>query len=141
MKQTTFTPEIDSLLTSCDLPVKDLTNNESVLFFTERSNDQLTGVVGIEKYSTIGLLRSLAVTPTHRGKGLGRKLVRHTEKMAAEMEIHSLWLLTDTAADFFETLEYETANRSIAPEAIWQSTQFRDLCPDSAVLMTKDILP
>lgn len=141
MNQTTFTPEIYSLLTSCDLPVKDLTDNESVLFFEERTNSQLAGVVGIEPFGNCGLLRSLAVSPTHRGRGLGRKLVRDSEKKAAEMGIHSLWLLTDTAAEFFETLKYETADRSTAPESIKQSTQFRDLCPDSAVLMAKDILP
>ena len=44
-----------------------------VLVATERG--ALVGVVGLERYETNGLLRSLAVDPQHRSRGLGARLV------------------------------------------------------------------
>ena len=37
---------------------------------------QILGVVGLECYGDVGLLRSLAVSPEVRGRGLGVKLVQ-----------------------------------------------------------------
>lgn len=122
----------------CKLPVGDLNGDASVLFFEEWMHGELAGVVGIEVFDDTGLLRSLAVTPSYRGYGLGARLVRRAETQAAEIGIRTLWLLTDSAAEFFELLDYERAERSSAPEEIRQSAQFRDLCPDSAVLMRKE---
>ena len=51
--------------------------------------------------------------------------------------IQSLWLLTETAAGYFEKLGYESIPRSAAPESIQQPAQFKDLCPASAALTTK----
>lgn len=132
-----FSSQIQNLLNTCKLSVQDLIGNDSVLFFEEWIDSELAGVAGIEDFGEIGLLRSLAVSKQYRGNGLGRKLVRHVEDQAAEMEIHSLWLLTDSAAGFFVTLGYERANRSAAPDPIRQSSQFSNLCPASAVLMHK----
>lgn len=128
---------IQNLLNTCKLPVQDLIGNDSVLFFEEWIDSELAGVAGIEDFGDIGLLRSLAVSKQYRGNGLGRTLVCHVENQVAEMGIHSLWLLTDSAAGFFVTLGYERANRSAAPDLIRQSSQFSDLCPASAVLMYK----
>ncbi len=37
---------------------------------------ELVAVAGLELYSTIGLLRSIAVIPEYRHSGLGRGLIR-----------------------------------------------------------------
>ncbi|NBC25547.1 MAG: GNAT family N-acetyltransferase [Bacteroidetes bacterium] len=138
MKHTRYNSEIGSLLKYCKLPVEDLTGDASVLFLEEWAQGELAGVVGIEVFDDAGLLRSLAVRPSYRGYGLGTRLVHRAEAQAAEIGIRTLWLLTDSAAEFFELLDYERAERSSAPEEIKQSAQFRDLCPESAVLMRKE---
>lgn len=139
MDQTTFIPEIGSLLETCGLPVQDLSGNESVVIFSQRINGDLAGVVGIEVFGENGLLRSLAVAEEQRGNGLGYSLVAHAETWATETSIQSLWLLTESAAEFFKAIGYVRKERSEAPETIQKSAQFRDLCPVSAVLMKKNL--
>ena len=129
--------EAKSLLRQCNLPVRDLSGNKRINLFDKIKKGDPVGIVGIEIYGNTGLLRSLAVAENQRGNGLGQRLVEHAEECAAQSGIQSLWLLTETALGFFEKLSYISTERSAAPMAIRQSTQLKDLCPASAVLMTK----
>ena len=139
MQKIFLTSEAKALLRQCNLPFKDLPGNKWINLFGALQEDELIGIIGIEVYGKTGLLRSLAVAEEQRGYGLGRGLVTHAEEWAAESGIQSLWLLTETASAFFEKLGYTSTPRSSAPESIRQSAQFKDLCPASAVLMTKTI--
>jgi amino-acid N-acetyltransferase len=49
--------------------------------------------------------------------------------------IRDLWLLTTSAEAFFAKHGFEKADRSAAPPAIAETSQFRDLCPATAALM------
>jgi N-acetylglutamate synthase-like GNAT family acetyltransferase len=51
--------------------------------------------------------------------------------------VATLFLPTETAADFFLHLGYETIPRSEAPAEIVGTSQFACLCPASATLMRK----
>ena len=95
------------------------------------------GVVGVEVYGSVGLLRSLAVEPSHRKSGLGVSLVSNAETWAAEQGVETLYLLTTTAAQFFARRGYEAVPRSEAPAAIAATAQFSDLCPASSTFMRK----
>lgn len=129
--------EVESLLIEVGLPVSDLTSSPSLNFLGLREGGRLVGVVGIEIYGSVGLLRSLAVTPARRHAGLGLGLVSSAESWAAERGINTLCLLTTTAADFFARLGYEVIPRSEAPAAIAATAQFADLCPVSSTFMRK----
>ena len=98
-------------------------------------------VCGLECYGADGLLRSLAVDPAYRGRGLGHLLVRRAETEAARQGATALFLLTTTAADFFARLGYESIPRAQAPAAIAQTTQFSSLCPASSAFMRKRLTP
>jgi len=54
--------------------------------------------------------------------------------------VDELWLLTIDADAFFVSLGYETRERSEAPEAIRNTEEFSGLCPEDAVLMSKQLL-
>lgn len=95
------------------------------------------GVVGLELFPGVALLRSLAVAPARRGLGLGKVLVRAAEDHARSAGALEVYLLTETAAEFFASLGYRVADRSSAPQAIRGTRQFSDLCPASAIFMTK----
>jgi len=64
---------IGSLLVDANLPTTDL-GRTGQLFVVARSAGTVIGCVGLETYGEAGLLRSLAVTPGHRGEGLTRAL-------------------------------------------------------------------
>lgn len=133
--------EILPLLEQCGLPVADIAPGPRQEFFGIRGADSLNGLVGIERYGAVGLLRSLAVRPDRRGQGLGQQLVACAEQYAASRGVSSLFLLTTSAADFFAQLGYDRAIRDEAPPAIRESTQFSGVCPASSTFMSKQLSP
>ena len=87
----------------------------------------------------IALVRSIAVSDSSKGRGLGKEIISSLEKIARDKKITSLYLLTTTAAEFFHKLGYSQLKREQAPAEIKNSTEFRDVCPSSATLMHKEL--
>lgn len=135
IKPIVFSPQVAQLLRDCHLKSDDVTPLTFFLGYSD--NHQLLGVVGLDVCDGVGLLRSLAVQPEARGRGLAVALVRQIELYAQTQSISKVYLLTNTAADFFAHQGYQTMARLDAPAAIQSTTQFSSLCPDSAVLMFK----
>jgi len=129
--------EVEALLTGADLPVSDLSSRGDLDLLGIRDGGRLVGVVGIEVYGNVGMLRSLAVEPARRNTGLGVRLVSDAETRAAEQGVKTLYLLTTTAARFFAKHGYVAVPRSEAPAAIAATAQFSDLCPASSTFMRK----
>lgn len=127
------------LLTSAGLPVADLTPDSPTEFLVARHASRVVGVVGLERFGEVGLLRSLAVSAEHQRQGLGRALTRALEERAALTGIDSLVLLTETARNFFQRYGYEVIARTAAPASVQASSEFRTLCPESAVCMRKHL--
>lgn len=133
--------EVLPLLAECALPVADISALSPIQFFGVRDGAVLVAVVGLELYPPFGLLRSLAVAPTFRGRGLARELVAFAESFAATQGIESLFLLTTTAEGFFLRLGYVPASRGAAPQAIQATSQFSGLCPSSSAFLSKRVAP
>lgn len=130
-------PEVEALLAAANLPVSDLREARGLRLFGARKNGRLIGVVGVEVYGAVGLLRSLAVADAHRAAGYGRALACHAEAWAFQQGVKALYLLTATAAGFFAELGYQAIPRSEAPPVIAATSQFVSLCPASAIFMRK----
>ena len=132
--------ELEHLLANEGLPITDLRNtNSTQLFEGHDAQDKLCGMIGVEVYPGTALLRSLVVTHDNRGSGYGEQLVKFAETWAQEQGVKTLYLLTTTAERFFSRLGYTNADRNSAPKAIAQSSQFSELCPQSAALMCKSL--
>ncbi len=97
------------------------------------------GMIGLEKFGNVGLLRSLVVNEAGRGAGLGARLVTELELRARSEHIDELWLLTIDADPFFAQHGYVVAERDDAPNAIRNTAEFSTLCPGDAVLMCKHL--
>ena len=139
IEQPSSLDELFPLLTDCDLPVSDIDAASPPQFFGIRDAGSLVAVIGLEQFQSVGLLRSLAVTPSHRGRGLARALVDHVESFAASHGIESLFLLTPTAETFFLKLGYRSASRQEAPRSIQATSQFSGLCPSSSAFLCKGL--
>jgi amino-acid N-acetyltransferase len=131
--------DIRTLLQSAQLPTEDLHPSTGIHFWVVRSGQQLVGAIGLERFGNAALLRSLVVDAAHRGSGVGAELVRALEREAASSGVEQLVLLTQTAQSFFERAGYRITDRAHAPEAVRASTEFKSLCPASAVCMTKSL--
>lgn len=125
------------LLSRSALPTSDINQTDSIYFFGCHQNGRLIGSVGIEICKKSAMLRSLATHEEVRNTGLGRALVEHAELNASLRGVGAIYLLTTTAAVFFERLGYEQLFREQAPDAIKKTPQFTDLCPASSFLMRK----
>lgn len=131
--------EVRRLLTESDLPTSDLTPEHLNHFFGCGPRQKPQGVVGLQIYGSVALLRSLAVAAGTRRRGCGKALVAEAERYAQACGVERLYLLTITAEKFFERLGYTHAVRETAPEAIRSTHEFLGLCPSTSAFMVKEL--
>jgi arsenate reductase len=127
-------PAIRALLTSLGLPAQDV-GGPAQSFLVVCEGEALAGCVGLERCGEDALLRSLAVVPRLQGAGLGRALRAQAVEAARAQGLRTLYLLTTTAAPFFERAGFARVDRAAAPAPIAASPEFSALCPASAVCM------
>lgn len=100
-----------------------------------RDGDRIVGSAALELYGASALLRSVAVEAGRRGQGLGRQLTQAALALAHGRGVQRVYLLTETAADFFAGLGFAPLDRQAVDPAVQQSIEFRGACPASAVCM------
>lgn len=129
--------EVIALLQHVGLPTQDLADPEAASFCGMWEGDQLCGVVAIEPYNRVGLLRSLAVSPPFRGRGQGGVLVGMAEDIARHAGVDELYLLTVSSSALFERCGFTHVARDDVPAAIRETEQFSILCPSTCAVMRK----
>jgi amino-acid N-acetyltransferase len=129
-------PAIAALLCAADLPHEDIAPHLGH-FLVARQGGAIVGAVGLEVYAPDGLLRSLVVAPSFRGRGLGDELVRRLEQAAADWGVERFWLLTTTAEAFFARRGFRVTPRADAPAEIAATHEFKSLCPSTAICMAR----
>ena len=129
-------PAVEALLSAANLPLA----GAAEAFETgvvARDGGAVVGAAGVERYGPAGLLRSVIVAPDRRGAGLGRDLVAAAEDLARREGIRDLYLLTETAIDWFPRLGYSVVPRGEAAAAVGASLEFTTACPESAIAMRR----
>jgi len=131
-------PDIEHLLDACGLPASDVVPHPSN-FLLAKAGADLAGVIGLEPAGRFGLLRSLAVAPAFRNRGIAGALRARVEQQAAEQGIRALYLLTTSAEGFFSASGFTRVGRDAVPEGIRSTREFSSLCPESAIVMVKPL--
>lgn len=132
-------PKIRQVLSSCGLPHEDIAPEHLHHFWILKEKKQIIGVIGLQVLRPFALLRSLAVDPLFRNRGLGSQLTQQAEKYADSLNIQGLYLLTTTAEGFFAKRGYQKVPRETIPNQIQGTAEFRSMCPVTAVCMMKFI--
>ena len=139
---------VESLLADAELPLAGAREHLRDFIVAEGAAATLLGCAALEQYAgdpagvtagaarVSGLLRSLAVAPAARGLGLGASLVESLLSAARAQGLADVTLLTTTAADYFPRFGFRQIAREAAPLAVRESIEFREACPESAVVMT-----
>lgn len=127
---------VEGVLREAGLPTAGLRDEAARLFLAMIQGERV-GVGGFEQYGESGLLRSIAVEPSHRGEGYGSEMVEAIESEASTAGLRRLVLLTTDADPFFRALDYEPAEWSAQPAAIRETSALAAACPDSAVCLEK----
>lgn len=126
---------VQALLQAVGLPIEGLTDAFPEGYALIREGSALLGVAGIEVYADVALLRSVAVAPVQRSRGLGRVLVADRLRAARQRRLSCVYLLTTTASDFFQCLGFAKVERAAAAAQIQQSREFTSICPASAICL------
>jgi amino-acid N-acetyltransferase len=128
----------EELLSESDLPLEGVADNFAD-FLVAEDRGRIIGAIGLERFGSIGLLRSAVVAPEHRAAGVGHQLVERMIERAVEDGIGELYLLTTTAEKYFPRFGFVPTTRAAVPDAVKESAEFQGACPDTAVVMTRRI--
>lgn len=98
---------------------------------------KLVAVAGLEVCCDNALLRSVAVQPEWRSRGVAQALIRRIVCEAESRSLRALYLLTMTAEHYFPRFGFERVAREAVPQEIAETLEFKSACPASAVAMVK----
>ena len=125
---------VEALLTANDLPIDGVAEALGA-FLVAEAEGVIVGTVGMEYRGNYGLLRSTAVAPNWRGRGIARQLVERIVAEAEQRGILALYLLTTTAETYFPSFGFGVVARTTVPEEIQNTGEFQGTCPASATVM------
>lgn len=135
-----YLASVQALLRKGHLPYVDLTDAHMADFLLARdAGGTLKGCVGLERFGTAGLLRSLAVEASTRGTGVGQLLLNRLLAHASATGLLQVYLLTTTAETFFTSRGFTPCSRANAPADMQRSAEFASLCPASATCLFLDL--
>lgn len=129
---------VAAMLAANDLPNEDVRSKPEA-FYLGVADGEVVGIGGLERFGSAGLLRSVVVTEGARGRGYGSAICDELERLAAQEGVDTLYLLTTTAAGFFRGRGYEEVDRAAAPASIRETSEFAELCPESAVCLRTEL--
>ena len=129
---------IATLLVDNHLPVEGLQEHLDTTLVV-RQDDVIIACAALEFYEPYALLRSVCVDSSHQGQGLGHQLTNACLEMAAQHKIDKVFLLTQTAGDFFPRFGFTKIDRDRVPQEIRNSVEFASVCPVSSLVMVKAI--
>jgi amino-acid N-acetyltransferase len=128
---------LSAALAKAGLPTADIETPGQLFWRFETVDEVPVGFGGLEVHGADALLRSLVTLPPVRSRGIGAAIVAALEFEAGLHGCRNLWLLTGSAAGFFDRLGYAKCDRAVVPEAIRATAEFAALCPADADLLVK----
>jgi amino-acid N-acetyltransferase len=131
-------PAVLALLEQSGLPQDGLSEHLATTVVA-RDGDAVVGSAALEIYGGAALLRSVAVDAGLRGQGLGQRLTRAALDLARDRGVATVYLLTETAADFFPRFGFQLTERAAVDPAVQQSVEFISACPASAQVLVASL--
>jgi len=130
---------IKSILVENELPTAGI-DEHWLTFLVARDGDRIIGCGGAEAYQMAALIRSIAVLPEYRKRGVGRRLVRQLLDRLASRGLREFYLLTTTAEPYFRKRGFQKIDRDEVHPQLLASREFQDACPSTAVCMRLQML-
>jgi amino-acid N-acetyltransferase len=127
---------VSRLLVQHHLPLEGLREHVSTTLVA-RDRGEIVGSAALEVYPEGALLRSVAVAPGREHRGLGRELTEAALRLAQDLHVRAVFLLTTTADQYFPRFGFARITRADVPDSVQASVEFTTACPSSATVMRK----
>jgi amino-acid N-acetyltransferase len=127
-------PRVERLLVDAGLTIAGVPQHIGDFLLAEEDG-QIIGSAALERYGIQGLLRSVAVTPAHRSRGLARELIARILDGAARSDVQAVYLFTNTASDYFRRFGFVTVGRDDVAQPVRASAEYGECCADAQVMM------
>ena len=125
---------IERLLGAAGLPLAGVADHLGE-FLVAITSAGIVGTVAVESYPPSGLLRSVAVDASQRGRGLGALMTLRAIERARSRGLAALYLLTTTASEYFSRFGFRAVPKAALPPEVGASEELKGACPDTAVCM------
>ncbi len=130
---------VRKLLHDTDLGADSAKEEDFLQFHVLRNESGLVGCVALEFFGEDAVLRSLVVEPDSRGVGYGWMLADTVIAFARRRGVQRIYLLTETASDFFAAKHgFRVVDPSTISNDIASSSTFQNRA-ESAVAMRLDL--
>jgi amino-acid N-acetyltransferase len=127
---------IQKLLAAARLPVEGVSMFLAEFFVAEDATGVI-GAIGLERYGSCAMLRSLVVHAGRRRQGVGSALTEQLVSDADARGLTDIYLLATTALTFFPRFGFADIEREQVPLDVQQARDFLDTTPASAVVMRR----
>jgi UDP-N-acetylmuramate: L-alanyl-gamma-D-glutamyl-meso-diaminopimelate ligase len=133
-------PAIRAVLAKVGLDDEVARDDQVGSFYVLRNEHGVAGCVALEVYGDDAILRALAVDPQHRGAGYGWMLADMAVSQARYRGVRRIYLLTDTASDFFAAkFGFRIVDRSTVSRSVAASETFSHPTANGQVSMRLDL--
>jgi amino-acid N-acetyltransferase len=129
-------PGVFRVLEESHLPIAGLEQHFATALVA-RDAGRIVGTAALEVYVDGALLRSVAVATALQRNGIGHQLTEAALQLAQTLHVPAVYLLTNTAPDFFPKFGFERIARADVPATVQQSIEFTSACCASAVVMRR----
>jgi amino-acid N-acetyltransferase len=130
--------DVFRLLVENHLPVEGLAEHLPTTIVA-RQDGHVVGSAALEVYPDAALMRSVAVAPRLHGQGLGHQLADAAIRLAQDLGLPAIYLLTTTAERYFPRFGFERIDRQDVPDTVKASVEFTSACPSTATVMRKSL--
>jgi amino-acid N-acetyltransferase len=125
-----------SLLEQNALPTAGLREHLATTLVARQAG-RVVGSAALEVYADGALLRSVAVAGDLQRHGLGAQLTDAALRLARELRVPAVFLLTTTAEHYFPRFGFARVTRADVPPSLLQSVEFTSACPATAIVMCR----
>jgi amino-acid N-acetyltransferase len=129
---------IRRLLSECGLPTLYI-HRHLKSFMVAKVGKKIVGVIGVEVYGRVGLLRSLCVKKAYRDQGIAKMLNAKILAYVRIRKINRLYVFTWDAEKFASKLGFRKVDKKRVSKSIRSTWQFRSFKPYPVVCMMKKI--
>jgi amino-acid N-acetyltransferase len=127
-------PNMHSLLKAVGLCTAGLDECSGAILIA-KDRRTMVGSAALELFGRSALLRSVAVAKGMQRRDIGGRLVTSALGLARQLCVSNVYLITETARDYFLRHGFCVIERSEVPESVRTSVEFTQVCPDTATVM------